>query len=55
MSKRKGEEYKEMKQWASSQGWERLDLRRSGLRTYLAGNPGRSVYMHESEKGLYEY
>lgn len=55
MSRRRGDEYNEMKEWASSQGWEHLDLRRSGLRVYLAGNPGRGVYIHESEKGLYEY
>jgi hypothetical protein len=55
MSKPKHAEHKEMKEWAKSQGWEYLDVRRTGLRVFLAGNPGRGVYMHESEKGLYEY
>jgi len=55
MSKPRGAEYKEMKEWAASQGWERLDLKRTGLRVFLAGNPGRGVYVKDGGKGLYEY
>jgi len=55
MSKPRGKEYKEMKEWAASQGWERLDLKRTGLRVFLAGNPGRGVWVKDGGKGLYDY
>jgi len=41
----KHEEHKEMKEWATEQGWERFDIKRTALRMYLAGNPGRGVWM----------
>ena len=45
IGKPKHKEYKEMKGWAAMQGWERFDLRQAALRVYLAGNPGRGVWM----------
>jgi len=48
MRKPKRKEYKEMKMWAEEQGWERFNLQRSSLRVYLAGNPGRGVWMKQS-------
>lgn len=47
MSKPRHGEHKEMKEWAAEQGWERFDQRRSGLRVYLAGNPGRGVWVKD--------
>lgn len=38
-------EHNETKGWATGQGWERLDLKQTALRVYLAGNPGRGVWM----------
>ena len=45
MSKPRHKEYKEMKAWAADQGWERFDFQRAKLRVYLAGNPGRGVWI----------
>ena len=47
MNKIKHKEHKEMKKWATDQGWERFDLNRAGLRVFLAGNPGRRVWVKE--------
>ena len=48
IGKPKHEEHEEMKDWATAQGWERFDLKRAELRVYLAGNPGRGVWMKDS-------
>ena len=45
MSKPRHKEHKEMKEWATEQGWEAFDLRRSSLRVWMAGNPGRGVWV----------
>ena len=45
MSKPKGKEYKEMKQWTAEQGWEPFSLDYAALRVYLAGNPWHGVWM----------
>ena len=47
ISKPRHKEHKEMKEWAAEQGWEHFDFRRSALRVYLAGNPGRGVWVKE--------
>ena len=47
MSKPKHGEHKEMKEWAAEQGWEPFELRRAALRVWLAGNPGRGVWVKE--------
>ena len=47
MSKPRHKEHKEMKKWAEEQGWERFDLQRAAIRVYLAGNPGRSVWVRQ--------
>ena len=36
MNKTKHKEHKEMKKWATDQGWERFDLNRAGLRVFNA-------------------
>ena len=45
IGKGRGGEYREMMEWAESQGWERYDFKRAKLRVWLAGNPGRGVWM----------
>ncbi|MDR0470029.1 MAG: plasmid pRiA4b ORF-3 family protein [Peptococcaceae bacterium] len=40
-------EHKEMKEWAIEQGWAPFDFRRVKLRVWLAGNPGRGVWIKE--------
>jgi hypothetical protein len=45
ISKPKHKEHREMKDWAKGQGWERFTLEQSALRVYLAGNPGRGVWI----------
>ena len=47
--KPKHEEYKEMKMWAKDQGWEHFDINRAGLRVFMAGNPGRRVWVKENK------
>ena len=41
-------EHEEMLEWSADQGWERFDLSRAGLRVFMAGNPGRHVWVKES-------
>ena len=41
------EEHEDMKGWAESLGWERFNFARASLRVYLAGNPGRGVWVKE--------
>jgi hypothetical protein len=45
MSQPKHKEHKHMKEWAAEQGWERFDPGQTALRMYLAGNPGRGVWV----------
>jgi len=48
IGKPKHKEHEEMKDWAAAQGWECFDLKRAELRVYLAGNPGRGVWMKDN-------
>ena len=48
IGKPKHKEHNEMKVWATAQGWERFVLKQAALRVYLAGNPGRGVWMKDS-------
>jgi len=47
IGKPRHKEHNEMKDWAALQGWERFDLKRTALRVYLTGNPGRGVWMKD--------
>ena len=48
INKPKHKRHREMKDWAVSQGWERFSLKQAALRVYLAGNPGRGVWVKDS-------
>ena len=47
MNKPRHKEHKEMKEWAEMQQWERFDFRNASINVYLAGNPGRGVWVKE--------
>ena len=49
MNKPRHKEYKETMEIATEQGWERYDYRRVSLRVFLAGNPGRGVYVRNDQ------
>ena len=45
MKKPRHKEHKEMKSWAKEQGWELFGFDETKLRVWLAGNPGKHVWV----------